>query len=86
MPKHRVWEQEGVTTVVTEDAQLVVDGMLQTYVDKARWVRVDAAGTVDAVLIPNGSSRTSVLQVTVGTGGAVQLPVPMPSQISSDAA
>ncbi len=81
LPVRRVWEQDAVVTVATDAAQLVVDGMLQGYVDKARWVRVAASGEVDAVLIPNGSSRTSVLQVTVGAGGVVQLPVPMP-QIS----
>lgn len=85
LPVRRVWEQDGVTTVATEDAQLVVDGVLQGYVDKARWVRVAASGEVDAVLLPNGSSRTSVLQVTVGAGGVVQLPVPMPQVVDAAA-
>lgn len=31
----------------------------------------------------NGSSRTSVLQVTVGAGGVVQLPVPMPQVVEA---
>lgn len=84
LPVRRVWEQDGVVTVATDAAQIVVDGVLQGYVDKARWIRC-SEGRVDAVLIPNGSSRTSVLQVTVGLNGVVQLPVPMPQVVEAAA-
>lgn len=83
----RVWTQDGVTTVTTDDQAWEVTGTLQGYVDKARWLRAGPEGRVDALLVPNGSSRNSVLQVTLAPSGEViQLPVPMPSQVHESAA
>jgi DNA repair protein RadD len=80
-PVRRVWEQDGVVTLATESGQVTLPEAFAAYGKAARWIRCDAEGAVDAVLIPNGSSRTSVLQVTIGAAGVVQLPVPMPSLI-----
>lgn len=84
LPVRWVGNQDGVVTVATADSQHVITGSLISYCDKARWIRCSEEGTVDAVLIPNGSSRTSVLQVTLGAAGVVQLPVPMPSAVSEN--
>lgn len=75
LPVRRAWEQDGAITVTTETDSYELTGVLAGYVDKARWVRC-SQGQVDALLVPNGSSRNSVLQVTAD---GVQLPVPMPS-------
>lgn len=79
LPVRKIWVSEGVTTVTTDQVQVVVDGVLKGYVDKARWIRC-SQGQVDAILVPNGSSRNSVLQVTAD---GVQLPVPMPSMAAN---
>jgi hypothetical protein len=44
-------------------------------VKAAKWLRLDDAGAVVALLLPNGASRTSALQVTAD---GTELPVPMP--------
>jgi DNA repair protein RadD len=75
LPVRRVWEHEGRRFIDGYE----LTGVLQGYVDKARWIRC-ADGKVDAILVPNGLSRNSVLQITAAPqGGVVQLPVPMPS-------
>lgn len=83
LPVRWVGNQGGVVTVATADSQHVITGPLQEYVDKARWIRV-VDGQVDAMLLKNGSSLNSVLQVTLGAAGVVQLPVPMPSQVAEN--
>jgi DNA repair protein RadD len=85
LPVWRVWEQDGVVTLATESGQVTLPEALAAYGKAARWIRLSAGGAVDAVLIPNGSSRTSVLQVTIGAAGVVQLPVPMPSPVANAA-
>lgn len=74
-PIKRVWTHEGATFA---DGQQVPPAF-EPHIAKARWIRIGPDG-IDAVLIPNGLSRRSVLQVTAD---GVQLPVPMPSQISA---
>jgi hypothetical protein len=85
LPVRRVWEQDDVVTLATESGQVTLPEAFAAYGKAARWIRLSAEGAVDAVLIPNGSSRTSVLQVTVGAAGVVQLPVPMPSPVADAA-
>ena len=82
LPVQRVWQAESGSVIQVPGSRVGVPPSFEPYIAKARWIRLGPDG-IDAVLIPNGSSRTSVLQVTVGAGGAVQLPVPMPSQISA---
>lgn len=76
LPVRKIWEADGVATVTTETGQWVLSGVLAQYGKVARWIRCTSEGQVDAILVPNGSSRNSVLQVTAD---GVQLPVPMPS-------
>lgn len=79
-PVRRVGDANGVVTVATADSQHVVTGPLAAHVEKARWIRL-VGGVVDAILVPNGASRNSVLQITVD---GMQLPVPMPSNVALD--
>jgi DNA repair protein RadD len=64
-------EAESTVTVVTSDmAEHKVADSLADHARAARWIRQDGA-----LLVPNGASRNSVLQITAD--GTV-LPVPMP--------
>lgn len=74
LPVRRVWEADGA--VVADGYSLT--GPLAGHGHEARWIRV-VDGAVDAILVKNGTSMNSVLQVTVD---GVQLPVPMPSVAS----
>jgi hypothetical protein len=81
LPVRKAWQHEGKSFVDGYE----LTGALQGYVDKVRWIRA-VGGVVDAVLVPNGQSRNSVLQITAAPSGeVVQLPVPMPS-VAQDAA
>jgi DNA repair protein RadD len=71
LPVRRVWEADGATVV----DGYPLTGPLAGRGHDARWIRV-ADGAVDAILVKNGASMNSVLQVT---RDGVQLPVPMPS-------
>lgn len=78
-PIRKAWErQEGDIVVQTADAEHILTGALAAHAKTARWIRA----TGDALLVPNGLSRNSVLQVTATAAGeVVQLPVPMPSSV-----
>lgn len=60
--------------VDTDQARHTLPPTLLPFADKAKWLRV-VDGEVVGILIPNGLSRTSVLQI--GLDG-VSMPVPMP--------
>lgn len=63
--------------VDTADTRHALPATLLPFADKAKWLRV-VDGDVVGILIPNGLSRTSVLQVGVD---GVAMPVPMPSLV-----
>lgn len=63
--------------VDTADTRHALPATLLPFADKAKWLRV-VGGEVVGLLIPNGLSRTSVLQVGVD---GVAMPVPMPSVV-----
>jgi DNA repair protein RadD len=73
----RVWREEATQKIVAlvGDSETTAD--LTAFGDranKARWLRAGPDG-VTALLLPNGASRTSALQVTAD---GTELPVPMP--------
>lgn len=75
IPIRKAWEKDGLCVILTDRGESFnMPVLLAQYAPDARWVR-GTQGVVDALLVPNGASRTSVLQVTAD--GAV-LPVPMP--------
>jgi DNA repair protein RadD len=76
IPIRRAWEKDGTAIVadVNGDTWHLPEPLKGHAVD-ARWIRGEA-GQVFGLLKPNGSTRSSVLQVT--TDGVV-LPVPMPA-------
>lgn len=70
----RATEAGNAVTVVTSDmSEHVLADSLADHARAARWIRQDGA-----LLVPNGASRTSVLQITAD--GTV-LPVPMPRPV-----
>ena len=79
LPVQRVWQSESGSVIQVPGSRVGVPVAFEPHIAKARWIRMGSDG-IDAVLIPNGLSRRSVLQVTAD---GVQLPVPMPSQISA---
>jgi DNA repair protein RadD len=71
LPIRKAWERDGTCEVVTDKGEVFsVPASLSSHAADARWIRQDGA-----LLVPNGASRTSVLQITAD--GTV-LPVPMP--------
>lgn len=81
LPVQRVWQSDSGSVIQVPGSRVGVPMAFEPHIAKVRWVRLGADG-IDAVLIPNGLSRRSVLQVTaLPDGNVVQLPVPMPSQI-----
>jgi DNA repair protein RadD len=76
LPVLRVFgREEGAVTVVAGTERYDLTGVFADHARAARWLRADG-GAVNALLLPNGASRTSAIQVTAD--GAM-LPVPMPS-------
>lgn len=77
-PVMRAWQQ-GESAIYIDIAGpgcRTLSETLAPYASKARWARLDESGAVAALLVPNGASRTSALQITAD---GVQIPVPMPS-------
>lgn len=64
-------------TVVAGDQRVDVSGPLAGHLRAARWCRIDGDQVV-AVLLPNGGSRTTALQIT-GEGGSLVVPLPVAS-------
>jgi DNA repair protein RadD len=74
---------ENEAIVMTADgAEHTVTGLLVDHARAARWIRLNESGAVEALLLPNGSSRTSALQVSADGS---QLIVPLPA-VQSEAA
>ena len=67
--------EEDKITVVAGSERYDLTGPFVDHVRAARWLRPDENGTVTAVLVPNGLSRKSVLQVMPN---GTSLVVPMP--------
>jgi DNA repair protein RadD len=82
LPISKVWiESDQVVAVADFGANATrhdVTGPLAEYAKAAKWLRLDADRNVAALLLPNGRSQSSALQIT--TDGT-QLPVPLPSAI-----
>lgn len=80
LPIMRVFGREDQTVEVVaggaDMTRYVVTGALAVQVRSARWLRVEGDQVV-AVLVPNGASRTSVLQITADGSSLI---VPMPVQ------
>jgi DNA repair protein RadD len=71
LPVRRAWERDGVVILAVGERQVET---VRAW-GAARWARLGEDGAIDAVLVPNGQSRTTALQIT---RDGVQLPVPMP--------
>lgn len=72
--------ENGDTVVDTETHRLTLPMELQVYGEKAKWLRTTPDGAeITGLLIPNGQSRTSALQVTLNSPAIV---VPMPTTLS----
>jgi hypothetical protein len=79
-----VWQAEAGSVIQVPGSRVGVPRAFEAHIGAARWIRMGEDG-IDAVLVPNGRSQTSVLQVTVTPDGeAVQLPVPMPRVVAGE--
>lgn len=67
-------DESGETIVDTADQRFILSADLAPFGDKAKWIRFSET-TVESLLVPNGLSRTSVLQVGA-TGQALVVPMP----------
>jgi len=85
LPIMRVFGRSDVETIVAtpDGTQYTITGALAAHGRAARWLRTNETGTVTGVLVPNGASRKSVLQIT---SDGISLIVPMPVAIESEAA
>jgi hypothetical protein len=73
---------DGRMTVDTDSKEWVeLPETLKPFGDKAKWIRL--SGTeAEALLLPNGASRTSALQVDA-TGAALVVPMPPLLQVAA---
>lgn len=71
-------DEEGVVTVDTDSDRFELPVALQVWGEKAKWIRLEET-QVQAVLIPNGASRTSAIQVDA-TGKTLVVPMPLQRQ------
>lgn len=73
LPVKKVWEQEGVHTVLTAEGEsFELPASLSALAKDARWIRRDGM-----LLVPNGANRTSVRQYSAS---GEMLIIPMPVQ------
>jgi hypothetical protein len=63
--------------VDTHGARHSLPATLLPFADKAKWIKLGAEGEVVGILIPNGLSRTSVLQVSANGGASMVVPMPL---------
>lgn len=77
LPISKVWAVEGGVLVGAGEGQWIVSGVLGDRAKDARWCRVEGEA-VAALLMPNGRSHSSAIQVT---SDGREMPVPMPVQI-----
>jgi DNA repair protein RadD len=80
-PVQRVWQAEAGSVIQVPGSRIGVPRAFEAHIGAARWIRMGEDG-IDAVLVPNGRSQTSVLQVTAD---GVMLPVPMPRVVEEAA-
>lgn len=73
LPVAKAWE--GGFVEVAGGTRYEAKGALASRVHEARWIRLDDAGEVNAVLVSNGNSRQSVWQV-LADGSQVIVPMP----------
>lgn len=74
-PIRKAWEVEAGTLIETEQNAAVFP-ISGTCMRGVRWARFDGDGDIDSVLVPNGTSRSSALQIN---REGVQLIVPLPA-------
>lgn len=77
LPVVATWGSPGGHIIEFSDRREELSVVFEPYIEKIKWVRVGDAGIVD-VLVPNGSSRSSAIQIT---SDGKTLVVPMPGQI-----
>jgi DNA repair protein RadD len=76
VPIRKCYRSPDGIIIATDTRRATVAGQMESHATAARWARF-AGEQVDSILIPNGQSRTSALQV--GTDGRA-LVVPLPAQ------
>lgn len=78
LPIMRVFgREEGSVTVVAGSERIDVTGALAEHVRAARWLRLDGDQVV-ALLLPNGMSRSSAVQI-MADGSSLIVPLPAPN-------
>jgi DNA repair protein RadD len=75
LPIRRAWEKDGVATVAGLEGAWVLPAALSGLGAEARWVRLGASGSVEGLLVPNGSSRSSIRQYDC-SGSMLLVPFP----------
>jgi len=74
-PIAKAWRTEGQTVAIADGEQVVLADLLADRVADAKWLRKGPTGAVEALLLPNGASRTSARQVTAD-GAEIIVPLP----------
>jgi DNA repair protein RadD len=67
----KCFSEDGTVTVDTDSQRVTLPESLSPFAEKIKWIRVEPL----AVLIPNGASRTSALQIN-SDGASVVVPMP----------
>ncbi len=75
IPVRRAFATATHAILRTENADISVSGPLAALAPQARWLRLDEAGEVAGLLVPNGNNRTSIRQYDLS---GQMLLVPMP--------
>lgn len=74
-PIKQAWEGERGTTVIEVDGATGIFPIAGDCMRGVKWARMDTDGRIDAVLVPNGHSRTSARQINA-QGASLIVPLP----------
>lgn len=82
LPISRAYAGEGGVFVDAAGERYALAAPLAAHAEAARWLRADEAGSVVALMLPNGGSRTSARQISAD-GQDMFVPLPAPSQVAA---
>lgn len=84
LPILKAWQQGEAFYIDIADAgcRLIPDAALATFGSKARWARIDDTGAVFALMMPNGTSRTTAVQIEAD-GRSLVVPLPRALEVTT---
>lgn len=80
LPIRKVWEEDGVVSVLAAGEAYALPEALREHAAGARWIRLGEGGELAGLLVPNGANRSSVRSYS--PSGALLI-VPMPQSVAN---